>query len=109
LFRTKDINVPILGIVENMSWFTPAELPDNKYYLFGKDGGVELAKAMDTELLGQIPIVKSICDSGDNGMPASMEFASIVGKMFAQLAANLVKAVEKRNATLPPTKMVETK
>lgn len=109
LFRMKDINVPILGIVENMSWFTPAELPDNKYYLFGKDGGVELAKAMDTELLGQIPIVKSICDSGDKGMPASMEFASIVGKLFAQLAENLVNAVDKRNATLPPTKMVETK
>ena len=109
LFKTKDINVPILGIVENMSWFTPAELPENKYYLFGKDGGVELAKAMETERLGQIPIVKSICDSGDNGVPASMEFASIVGKMFSQLADNLVKAVEKRNSTLPPTKAVETK
>ncbi len=109
LFRTKDINVPILGIVENMSWFTPAELPENKYYLFGKEGGVELAKAMGTELLGQIPIVKSICDSGDAGKPASMEFASIVGEMFAQLSENLIKAVEKRNATLPPTKAVETK
>ena len=64
---------------------------------------------METELLGQIPIVKSICDSGDNGVPASMEFASIVGKMFSQLADNLVKAVEKRNSTLPPTKAVETK
>lgn len=109
LFRTKNINVPVLGVVENMSWFTPAELPENKYYLFGKDGGVELAKAVETTLLGQVPIVKSICDSGDNGMPASMEFASIVGKMFSQLADNFIEAINKRNATLPPTKAVETK
>lgn len=109
LFRTDSINVPILGIVENMSWFTPAELPENKYYLFGKDGGVELAKAVNCELLGQIPIVKSICDSGDAGMPAAMKYESIVGQTFANLAENFVKAVDKRNATLPPTKAVETK
>lgn len=109
LFLTKEIEVPILGVVENMSWFTPAELPNNKYYIFGKEGGQNLAKELNTKLLAQIPIVQSICDSGDKGMPIAMSKDTIEGKIFTKFAEDFVMAVDSRNIALPPTKRVITK
>lgn len=109
MFTQKEIKVPILGLIENMSWFTPEELPNNKYYLFGKDGGKKLAHDMKFELLGQIPIVESICASGDAGSPIALKQESIVGKAFHELAQNLARQIAIRNANLEPTKIVEIK
>ena len=109
MFTGEKVNVPILGLVENMSWFTPAELPENKYYLFGKEGGKRLAEKMGVPLLGQIPIVQSICEGGDNGTPVACDSESIMGRAFAQLADNVIKSVENRNKHLPETKKVEIK
>ena len=106
MFNASAIEVPVLGLVENMAWFTPAELPENKYYIFGKGGVEKLAKEVNSEMLGQIPLVQSVCESGDKGTPAALEFSSVIGKAFANLADNFVKAVEKRNADLPPTQQV---
>ncbi len=102
MFTGDKVNVPILGLVENMSWFTPAELPENKYYLFGKDGGKRLAQETGVPLLGQIPIVQSICESGDAGHPVALD-DTITGLAFKQLAEAVVKATEERNATKPST------
>ncbi|MGC8824680.1 MAG: P-loop NTPase [Bacteroidales bacterium] len=107
MFRSDKINVPVLGIVENMSWFTPAELPENKYYIFGKEGCKQLAAELNVPLLGQIPIVQSICESGDSGQPVAMNPFTLEGKAFANLAENVIAEVEKRNQQLPPTKKVE--
>ncbi|WP_430813341.1 P-loop NTPase [Carboxylicivirga sp. RSCT41] len=109
MFQSKNIQVPVLGLVENMAWFTPAELPDNKYYIFGKDGGSKLANKMGIPLLGQIPLVQSIREGGDAGEPAALNDASVTGLAFADLAQKVVECVEKRNATLPETKIVEMK
>ncbi len=95
MFTTDKINVPILGLVENMAWFTPAELPENRYYIFGKNGVSELAKKMNTSLLAQIPIVQSICESGDYGAPAALNEASPTGLAFKELAKNVIKEIEK--------------
>ncbi len=94
MFESPGINVPVLGLVENMSWFTPAELPDHKYYIFGKEGARQLAEEKGLKLLGQIPVVQSICDGGDSGKPVALEPGSITGLAFAQLAEEVVKAVE---------------
>jgi ATP-binding protein involved in chromosome partitioning len=107
MFKTKDINVPVLGLVENMSWFTPAELPENKYYIFGKDGGKNLADESGTALLGQIPLVQSIRESGDNGSPVALDENSPVGKAFMELAQNTAQQVAIRNVNLEPTKIVQ--
>lgn len=105
MFTSPGIKVPVLGLVENMAWFTPEELPENKYYIFGKDGCKKLADRMKLPLLGQIPLVQSIREGGDFGEPVAIH-SSIVGKAFDSLAANLIKQVEIRNSTLPPTKVV---
>ena len=102
MFRSEKINVPVLGLVENMSWFTPAELPDNKYYIFGKEGGKILAEKMNVPLLGQIPLVQSICESSDNGRPVALG-DSVSGIAFMELAAELIKKVDKRNKDQRPT------
>jgi ATP-binding protein involved in chromosome partitioning len=102
MFRSEKINVPVLGLVENMSWFTPAELPSNKYYLFGKDGGKNLAEKMGVPLLGQIPLVQSICEGSDNGLPVALS-DSITGNAFMDLADKLIINLEKRNKELSPT------
>ncbi len=106
MFHIQNINVPVLGIIENMSWFTPEELPENKYYIFGKDGVKNLAESLGIPLLGQIPIVQSIREGGDNGMPSvlSKEAAS---EAFKKIADNLNLQVIKRNAELDPTQKVE--
>ncbi len=95
MFTTEKINIPIIGLVENMAWFTPAELPENKYFIFGKDGVKNLAKKMNTTLLAQIPIVQSICESGDYGAPAAINENSLTGMAFKNLAQNVINEIEK--------------
>ncbi len=107
MFRAEKIEVPVIGFIENMAYFTPAELPDNKYYIFGKDGLKKLAERMDIPLLGQIPLVQSICESGDNGSPSVLETETATGKAFAELAQNVADKIEERNQKLAPTKKVE--
>jgi len=106
MFRSEAINVPVLGLVENMSWFTPAELPGNKYYLFGKGGGEKLAKKLNVPLLGQIPIVQSICDGGDSGKPVSLMADRADGIAFKVLATNMMNSLNERNKR-EATKKVE--
>ncbi|MBG0860824.1 MAG: Mrp/NBP35 family ATP-binding protein [Bacteroidales bacterium] len=105
MFRSDKINVPILGLVENMAWFTPAELPQNKYYIFGKEGCKILAEKTGVPLLGQIPLVQSICESGDKGLPAALD-DSPAGQAFMALAGVLLAVTSKRNIELQPTKKV---
>lgn len=94
MFQNEKVDVPILGLVENMSWFTPAELPDNRYYIFGKDGGKRLAIETGTRLLGQIPLVQSVCESGDAGAPIATQDNSIMGMAFGELAEVLSSLCE---------------
>lgn len=107
MFQGEKISIPILGLVENMAWFTPEELPDNKYYLFGKEGCKKLAEEMQLPLLGQVPIVQSIREGGDNGKPSALDENSMVGAAFHSLATKLVEQVKQRNALLDPTRRVE--
>ena len=107
MYRNEKVNVPILGMVENMAWFTPAELPENKYYLFGKEGVKRLAEELDVPLLGQIPIVQSICESGDAGEPAAVKDDTITAQAFLHLAEKVVEETEKRNREQPETHIVE--
>jgi ATP-binding protein involved in chromosome partitioning len=107
MFTGDKINVPVLGLVENMAWFTPAELPDNKYYIFGRGGCEKLAKSLNVSLLGQIPIVQSICEGGDRGEPSALNQDSITGSSFSRLGEAVIEAVNERNEKLPPTKVVE--
>ena len=109
MYRNDKVNVPILGLVENMAWFTPAELPENKYYIFGKEGGKRLADELGVPLLGQIPLVQSICESGDAGTPAALDENTVTGRAFLQLAAAVVRQVDRRNVEMPPTHIVEVK
>jgi len=108
MFRSESINVPVLGLVENMSFFVAPELPGRRYYIFGKEGGSRLAAETGTELLGQIPIVESICDGGDSGTPAALNDTE-PGLAFMTLAETVVRQVEKRNAEMEPTRKVEMK
>ena len=103
MFKGKGVDVPVLGLVENMAWFTPEELPDNKYYIFGQDGGVKLAKELELPLLGQIPIVQGIREGGDSGNPVAFDENSITGKAFAEIAANVIREVNNRNSNMDPT------
>ncbi len=107
MFNMPNINVPVLGIVENMAWFTPEELPENRYYLFGEGGGQRLAASAQVPLLGQIPIVQGIREGGDQGKPAVMQPSSPSAKAFENLAFEVARYVSKRNASAPPTKPVE--
>ena len=109
MFRTDKVDVPILGLVENMAWFTPEELPENRYYIFGNGGCKALAEREGIRLLGQIPIVQSIREGGDNGKPVVIDEKSITGKAFMELAQNMVEAVVERNENMPPTKRLEVK
>ncbi len=106
MYRNEKVNVPILGLVENMAYFTPAELPNNKYYIFGKDGCKQLAEQMKLPLLAQIPLVASVCESGDQGKPISLDSNSVTGQSFLSLAQSVVTVVNRRNKNLAPTKIV---
>ncbi len=106
MYATDKVNVPVLGLVENMAWFTPAECPGHKYYLFGKEGVKRLAEELDVPLLGQIPIVQSICESGDKGFPTALNADSVTGRAFRQLAENVAEQTAKRNAEQAPTQVV---
>ncbi len=108
MFTGEKINVPILGLVENMAWFTPEQHPDERYYIFGREGGVELARELGVRLLAQIPIVGSICERGDGGEPIAMG-DTVASHAFIHLAHEVVDAVEERNNNLPPTTKVELK
>ncbi|MBO5249587.1 MAG: Mrp/NBP35 family ATP-binding protein [Muribaculaceae bacterium] len=108
MFMGDKVNVPILGLVENMAWFTPAPHPDERYYIFGREGAVNLAKELGVNLLAQIPIVGTICEGGDNGSPIATE-DSITAHSFVHLAHEVIDAIDKRNTTLPPTSKVEMK
>ena len=107
MFKNDSINVPLLGMIENMAYFTPEELPNNKYYIFGKDGVKTLTDERGVNFLGQIPIVQSIREGGDNGEPAALDENSITGKAFKDLAASVITSLEERNKTKDPTKKVE--
>lgn len=96
MYMNDKVNVPILGLVENMAWFTPAELPDNKYYIFGKDGCKHLAEELHVPLLAQIPLIQSICEDGDNGIPPVLHPADPEGLAFMQLAAKVVREMDRR-------------
>lgn len=109
MFLLDNVNVPILGVVENMSWFTPKELPNNKYFLFGEGGGKRLAKMSRSMLLGQIPIVQGIREAGDNGTPAILQTDSIVKNAFMNVTQNTLRQVAMRNEMLPPTQIVGVK
>lgn len=109
MYMNEKVNVPILGLVENMAWFTPAELPENKYYIFGKEGCKELAKEMNLPLLAQLPIVQSVCNNGDQGQPSAVDIDTIMGQAFLSLAQSVVTMVNRRNKELPKTKIVNVK
>lgn len=106
MFQQEQVNVPVLGLVENMAWFTPDAHPDEKYYIFGKDGGLRLAEETGTQLLGQIPLVESVMANADAGTPAALG-TTPEATAYRALAARVVEAVDARNSTLPPTHKVE--
>ena len=89
MFRNDKINVPVLGLIENMAWFTPAELPNNRYYIFGKDGGKQLAEELNIPLLGQVPLVQSIREGGDEGAPISLQDGHPAAQMFESICQHL--------------------
>lgn len=105
MFTGDKVNVPILGLVENMAWFTPAQHPDERYYIFGREGGVELAKELGVKLLAQLPLVADVCDNADAGTPIALK-DSVMGHEFLHLAHEVVDAVRERNEQLPPTERV---
>jgi ATP-binding protein involved in chromosome partitioning len=107
MFGQAQINVPIIGLVENMAYFTPAELPNNKYYLFGKEGGKRLADEYDLPFLGQVPLVQSIREGGDEGVPALVGNDAISKQAFRDVTAAAVRNIAMRNANMPQTKLVE--
>ncbi len=107
MFQQESINVPVLGIVENMAYFTPDELPDNKYYIFGKEGAKNLSEDLNVPFLGEIPLVQSIREAGDVGRPAAMQTATPVEKAFEEITKNVVQEVVGRNKDLPPTEAIK--
>ncbi len=107
MYRNEKVNVPILGLIENMAWFTPAELPENRYYLFGQEGCKRLAEEMHVPLLAQIPIVQSICENGDQGTPAALDVETMTGQAFINLAQAVVTVTNRRNKEQAPTQIVQ--
>ncbi len=109
MYQNDKVNVPILGLVENMAWFTPARHPEERYFIFGQGGVEQLAREKGVELLAQIPLVQDICESGDAGQPAALNPVSPQGQAFLALAQRVVDVTERRNATMAATRPVETK
>jgi len=106
MFQQKSIQVPVLGIIENMSYFTPSELPENKYYIFGKDGAKYLAEKLETKFLGAVPLVQSIREAGDVGHPVALQKNTVLETVFDKITKEMVSELLKRNANLPPTEVV---
>lgn len=106
MFRGKSVDVPVLGLIENMAWFTPAELPENKYFIFGKDGGKKMAEELKIPLLGQIPIVQSIREGGDTGKPSAISDDEVNSKAFDELCSNIIDVISKRNDNQSPTQKI---
>lgn len=107
MFLSEAINVPVLGIIENMAYFTPEELPDNKYYIFGKEGAKDLAEDLKVPFLGEVPLVQSIREAGDYGRPAALQTGSVIESVFEEITRNTVQEVVKRNENLPATEAVK--
>ena len=107
MFRQEQIQVPVLGVVENMSYFTPEELPDHKYYIFGEKGAEYLAAKKDAPFLGEIPLVQSLREASDVGRPAVLQGKGVLQEAFTEITQNVVTQLLKRNTELPPTKVVE--
>lgn len=107
MFTMDSINVPVLGLVENMAYFTPEELPDNKYYIFGREGAQNMARNLDIPVLGEIPIVQSIREAGDVGHPAALQEDSIIAQTYKEVTQNMVESLVERNINLPPTEAVK--
>lgn len=105
MFKVENINVPVLGMIENMAYFTPAELPDKKYYIFGKDGVKHLSQQLNVPFLGEIPLVQSIRESGDVGRPAALQEGTPVSEAFDEITKRMVEELVKRNDTMPPTEV----
>jgi ATP-binding protein involved in chromosome partitioning len=107
MFVSEAINIPVLGIIENMAYFTPAELPDNKYYIFGKEGAKNLAEDLKVPFLGEVPIVQSIREAGDFGRPAALQSGSVIESIFEEITRNVVREVVDRNNNLPATEAIK--
>jgi ATP-binding protein involved in chromosome partitioning len=107
MFMSDAVQVPVLGIIENMSYFTPEELPNNKYYIFGKEGALNLATDLNVPFLGEIPLIQSVREAGDFGRPAAMQENSIITKTLEEITRNVVTEVIKRNENLPPTEAIK--
>jgi ATP-binding protein involved in chromosome partitioning len=107
MFQQESINVPVLGIIENMAYFTPEELPNNKYYIFGKEGAKHLAEDLNVPLLGELPLVQSIREAGDVGRPAAMQTGTPLEKAFETITQNVVQEVVNRNENLPETEAIK--
>ncbi|WP_418508569.1 P-loop NTPase [Corallibacter sp.] len=107
MFQQETINVPVLGIIENMAYFTPEELPENKYYIFGKEGAKNLSEDLEVPFLGEIPLVQSIREAGDIGRPAALQTATPLEKSFEKITQNVVQEVVRRNDALPPTEAIK--
>lgn len=107
MFMQDNINVPVLGIIENMAYFTPEELPDNKYYIFGQEGAKNLAEDLNVPFLGEVPIVQSIREAGDYGRPAALQTASVIETIFEEITRNVVQETVNRNDTLPATEAIK--
>ncbi len=107
MFLSDSINVPVLGIIENMAYFTPEELPNNKYYIFGKEGAKNLAEDLQVPFLGEVPLVQSIREAGDYGRPAALQTASVIEKVFEEITRNVVQETVNRNESLPPTEAIK--
>lgn len=106
MFQLDSINIPVLGLIENMAYFTPAELPDNKYYIFGKEGAKNLAEDLNVPVLGEIPLVQSIREAGDVGRPAALQEGSPVAEIYRRTVQNMLESLMERNRSLPPTEVV---
>ncbi|WP_298527497.1 Mrp/NBP35 family ATP-binding protein [uncultured Christiangramia sp.] len=107
MFQQESINVPVLGIVENMAYFTPEELPENKYYIFGKEGAKNLAADLEVPFLGEIPLLQSLRESGDIGRPAALQTATPLESAFEEITRNMVQETVNRNKNLPPTEAIK--
>ena len=109
MFKQENINVPVLGIIENMAYFTPDELPENKYYLFGKEGAKNLSNDLEVPFLGEVPLIQSIREAGDLGRPASLQEDSIINKVFNEISKNMISELLIRNKNLPATEVIKIK